>query len=68
MSEPAKTAVLVIDVQRGLFDDAPRPYEADAVVERINALTARARAAGAPVAFVQHERAEGFLEFGSPIE
>lgn len=66
MTEPAKTAVLVIDVQRGLFDDAPRPYEADAVVERINALTARARAAGAPVAFIQHERAEGFLAAGSP--
>jgi nicotinamidase-related amidase len=66
MSEPAQTAVLVIDVQHGLFDDAPRPYEADAVIERINALTARARAAGAPVAFIQHERAEGFLAAGSP--
>jgi nicotinamidase-related amidase len=45
-----KTAVLVIDVQRGLFDDAPRPFEADDVVERINALTAGARVAGARVA------------------
>jgi nicotinamidase-related amidase/N-acetylglutamate synthase-like GNAT family acetyltransferase len=50
------TALLVIDVQRGLFDDAPRPFEADAVVDRINALAARARAAGAPVVFIQHER------------
>jgi nicotinamidase-related amidase len=60
-----KTALLVIDVQRGLFDDAPRPYEADAVVDRINSLATRARAAGVPVVFVQHERESGLLEHGS---
>lgn len=59
-----KSAVLVIDMQRGLCDDPPRPHEAEAVVERINALTARARAAGVPVAFVQHENAVD-LEFDS---
>ena len=57
------TALLVIDVQRGLFDAAPRPFEADAVVARINALTARARAANVPVVFVQHESAS--LPYGS---
>lgn len=59
-----KTAVLVIDVQRGLCDDPPRPHEAQEVIWRINALTARARAAGVPVAFVQHEN-EVDLEFDS---
>lgn len=59
-----KTAVLVIDVQRGLCDDPPRPSEAEEVIERINALTARARAAGVPVAFIQHENAVD-LEFDS---
>ena len=59
-----KTAVLVIDVQRGLCDDLPRPHEAETVMQRINALTARARAAGVPVAFVQHENAVD-LEFDS---
>ena len=59
-----KLAVLVIDVQRGLCDHPPRPYEAEEVVRRINALTARARAAGVPVAFIQHEEAVG-LEFDS---
>ncbi|HYD81071.1 MAG TPA: cysteine hydrolase family protein [Paucimonas sp.] len=59
------TALIIIDVQRGLFDDEPRPYEADAVVGRINALAERARASGAPVVFVQHERAEGMLQYGS---
>ncbi|MEO5820418.1 MAG: cysteine hydrolase family protein [Vicinamibacteraceae bacterium] len=50
-------ALLVIDVQRGLFDAEPRPFEADAVIERINGLTGRARAADVPVVFVQHESA-----------
>jgi nicotinamidase-related amidase/GNAT superfamily N-acetyltransferase len=53
---PAPFALLVIDVQRGLFDGDPRPFEADAVVDRINALAARARAAQVPVVLVQHER------------
>jgi len=50
-----KQALLIIDVQRALFDAEPRPLEADAVVERINALSARARLAGVPVVFIQHE-------------
>jgi nicotinamidase-related amidase len=54
-----KTAVLVIDVQRAIFDPSPRPFEADAVVQRINALTARARAQRVPVAFIQHQNAAG---------
>lgn len=58
----AQTALLVVDVQRALFDQSPRPFEADAVVARINRLADRARRAGAPVVFVQHERAGGFLE------
>jgi nicotinamidase-related amidase len=59
------TALLVIDVQRGLFDASPRPHEADAVVERINKLAERARAANVPVVFIQHESPSGLLEHGS---
>jgi len=59
------TALLIIDVQRGLFDESPPPLERDAVVARIDALAERARAAGSAVVFVQHERAEGRLAFGS---
>ncbi|AMO95638.1 isochorismatase family protein [Collimonas fungivorans] len=58
-----KSALLVIDVQQALFDETPRPFEADAVVERINSLTASARAAGVPVVFVQHEASD--LEYNS---
>ena len=59
----SRTALLVIDVQRALFD--PPPFEADAVLVRINALAARARGAGVPVVFVQHED-EADLAHGAP--
>ncbi|MBT9491833.1 MAG: cysteine hydrolase [Paucibacter sp.] len=65
MSTSNKSALLIIDVQRGLFDAEPRPFEAEAVLARINALAARARVAGAPVVFIQHEREGGALAQGS---
>ena len=52
-------ALIVIDVQRALFETSPPPADADAVLERINALADRARAAGAPVIYVQHETRDG---------
>jgi len=60
MNIPAeRTALLIIDVQRALFD--PLPAEGEEVIARINALSARARAAGVPVVLVQHETAQGEL-------
>ena len=59
------SALIVIDVQQGLFDPQPGPADAEAVIDRINQLAQRARAAGAPVIFVQHERS-GDLEADSP--
>ena len=61
-----KSAMVVIDVQRGLFDPAPRPYQADRVIQRLRSLTGRARAAKVPVFYVQHQRAEGPLSHGAP--
>jgi nicotinamidase-related amidase len=60
-----KTALLIIDVQRGLFDPEPRPFEADQVMRRINQLAAQARTHSVPVVFIQHESREGSLQFGS---
>jgi nicotinamidase-related amidase len=60
-----KTALLIIDVQRGLFDNTPRPADADGVIARINDLAARARDFHVPVIFVQHERRGTPLEFGT---
>jgi len=48
-------ALVVIDVQKGMWGhpDYP-PYDGDGVVARIADLIAKARAAGAPVMYVQH--------------
>lgn len=59
------TALLIIDVQVALFDVSPQPEEAEAVIARINGLSARARSAGAPVLFIQHETAAGRLAYQS---
>lgn len=58
-------ALIVIDVQRALFQASPAPYEAVAVLARINALMARARARGLPVVLVQHASSGGRLQRGS---
>ncbi len=60
-----KSAILVIDVQCGLFDVNPRPFKADEVIERINNINNRARKSGIPVIFIQHEQESGLLEYGS---
>jgi nicotinamidase-related amidase len=60
-----KQALLVIDVQRGLFAAGRRPFDAVAVIDRINSLTARARAKGIAVIFVQHEHPGSPLQFGA---
>jgi nicotinamidase-related amidase len=61
-------ALLVIDVQQGMwaYPDYP-PHDGNGVVARICSLIDKARSAGAPVMFVQHEGDAGeALEPGSP--
>jgi nicotinamidase-related amidase len=60
-----KTALLIVDVQRGLFESMPPPHEAVAVLERINLLSSTARQAGVPVVFAQHERDGSPLQYGA---
>jgi nicotinamidase-related amidase len=61
----ARTAVVVIDVQNGLLDElgGVRQREAasalDATIGRIAGLLDRARAAGVPVFYVQHDGGHG---------
>jgi nicotinamidase-related amidase len=45
------TALLVVDVQKGVVEAA---HDRDAVVARINGLVAKARGEGVPVVWVQH--------------
>jgi len=49
-------ALIIIDVQQGMWENPDHPpFDADGVLARIADLSARARAAGAPVFFVQHD-------------
>lgn len=48
------TALLLIDIQRGLVDSPEGLYQADAIVGRCADLLQRARAAALPVVHVQH--------------
>ena len=43
MNKHMETALRIVDVQRGLFESTPPPHEAEAVLERINLLSSKAR-------------------------
>ena len=58
------TALLVIDVQQGLFQRSTPIHQADQVLANINALIGRARRANVPVIFIQHS-GEDSLRYGS---
>lgn len=60
-----KSALLIIDVQQALCTGEWAAFDIDPVVDRINELAAKARPAGSPVVFIQHEETEGPLQFGS---
>jgi nicotinamidase-related amidase len=60
------SALLIIDVQTILCVGRWAVHAAEAVVQNINAVSARARAAGLPVVVVQHEEAEGPMLYDAP--
>jgi nicotinamidase-related amidase len=57
-------ALLVIDVQRGLFNKSTPIYQAELLLANINLLVKEAHLAGVPVVYVQHS-AEKHLVLGS---
>ncbi|PUE50815.1 cysteine hydrolase [Limnohabitans sp. 2KL-1] len=59
------TAVLVIDVQQGLCEGPDAAHDCPGTIARINVVTHRARAAGVPVFFIQHESSAGYLAHDS---
>jgi nicotinamidase-related amidase len=65
---PTKTALVVIDVQQGLGVDGPEPaHEGPEVLRRIDSLLRKARDAGTPVIYVQHDGHESHpLAPGTP--
>jgi nicotinamidase-related amidase len=52
--EQCQTALLVIDVQQGLFRRSTPIYQAETLLDNINDLVAAAHQAGAPVYYIQH--------------
>ena len=59
-------ALLIIDVQQQLCEGPEAAFDHAAVIERINVASRKARAAGAPVIFIQHSGKNGYLSHGSP--
>jgi nicotinamidase-related amidase len=61
-------ALLVVDMQEGLFNGPEKPYEGPRILANINQLIAQARKAGAPVFAARHVGPPGSpLEPGSPL-
>ena len=52
------TALLVIDVQMGMFEENDPVYRGEELLETISSLIAQARATGVPVVYVQHSGSE----------
>ena len=62
--DPAKSALLVIDVQRELFEKSTPIFKSDSLLENIKRLVDKAHAAGALVVYIQHN-ADKYLLKGS---
>lgn len=63
-TKQVNTALLVVDVQQGLFQKSTPIYEAERLLDNITALIARAQRVGAPVIYIQHS-SDKFLIKGS---
>lgn len=57
------TALLVIDMQKGLFSGPVAPHHADTLIANVNTLIANARRSGAPIHIAQHSGPPG-----TPVE
>jgi nicotinamidase-related amidase len=53
------TALVIIDMQQGMFTDVVAPHRGEDVLQRCADLLARARAARVPVFHVQHDGGAG---------
>ncbi|MFJ2281139.1 cysteine hydrolase family protein [Pseudomonas sp. NPDC087803] len=59
------TALLIIDVQHALCSGQYQCFDIYRVIDTINQLSTRARAAGVPVVLVQHEETDSPLAYGA---
>lgn len=62
----AKKALLVIDVQKGMFLEGNMVYKGDGLLHKISSLIVRARSSKIPILYVQHNAPAGKpLEHGT---
>ena len=59
------SALLIIDVQQALCCGDDAAYDIERVIDRITTLSAQARTVGVPVVLIQHEEADGPLQWGT---
>ena len=59
-----KTALLIVDVQKGIFERKSPVFDSDGLISRINCLTDKAHKRSIPVVYIQHE-SSGFLKKNS---
>ena len=59
------SALLIIDVQHALCWGDDAAFDIASIIDRINTVSAQARAVGAPVILIQHEEADGPLQPGA---
>jgi len=55
---PSDSALLIIDVQKGMFAENDPVYNSDALLTTLGDLIARARTASVPVIYIQHSGGE----------
>jgi nicotinamidase-related amidase len=65
MSDRSRVALLVIDLQIGLFQKSIPIYQTELLIKNIRLLIGRAHTAGVPVFFIQHA-SKKILREGSP--
>lgn len=64
---PTHDALLVIDVQVAMFDEADPVHQGDVLLERIQNLISKARQKGYSIIYIQHSEGAGSpLERGTP--
>jgi len=61
-SKPGKEALLVIDVQQGLFERSTPIFKAEGLIVNINTLVDRAHTANVPVFYIQHSNDESLVK------
>lgn len=57
-------ALMIIDVQKGMFQEGEAVYEGDILISKLKTLIEEARASNTPIFYVQHNAAGKPLEFG----